>query len=207
MTTAKQDIFIYGASGHARVVIDIVEKQQLYSIKFIVDDNPQLKGQIFCGYPVLGGRREVVAENCLPEKAIVAIGDNKVRCTVGEWLEQQNVLLATAVHPSAQLGRGVYIGAGSVLMANVVVNPATSIGKNCIVNTGTTIDHDCQLEDGIHVAPGCTLCGTVHVGERSFIGAGTTVIQNITIGKMAFVAAGKTVCRDIPEGGKIIGLR
>ncbi len=205
MKKVKQDIFIYGASGHAKVVIDIVEKQQLYSIKFIVDDNQHLKGKNFFGYPVLGGRQEILKGNCLPNRAIVAIGENRARCEVGAWLEQQHIFLETAAHPSAQLGRELFVGAGSVFMANAVVNSATSIGNNCIINTGATIDHDCFLEEGVHIAPGCTLCGTVQVGFRSFIGAGSTVIQNIKIGKRVFVGAGTTVYKDVPDGANIVG--
>lgn len=207
MTAAKAEIFIYGASGHARVVIDIIEKQNLYRIQCIADDDPLLTGCNFCGYPVLGGKNEIVTDCAFPHKAVVAIGNNEARDSVGKWLKQHHILLTTAVHPSVQIGRDVHIGAGSVLMANAAVNPAAHIGDNCIVNTGATIDHDCRLEDGVHIAPGCTLCGNVHVGKKSFIGAGAVVIHNITIGENVFVAAGTTVYEDLPDFSRVVGPR
>ena len=43
----KEKIFVFGASGHAKVVIDIIEKQGLYRIAFLVDDDLSLKGTEF----------------------------------------------------------------------------------------------------------------------------------------------------------------
>ena len=48
----KEKIFVFGASGHAKVVIDVIEKQALYEIAFLVDDDLSLKGTDFFGYPV-----------------------------------------------------------------------------------------------------------------------------------------------------------
>ena len=207
MTTAKPKIFVYGASGHGQVVIDIIERENLYSIQCVADDNLLLTGSDFCGYPVLGGKKEIADSGKFPQKGIVAIGNNEARSLVYSWLKQRDIVPVTAIHPSVQLGRATQVGAGSVLMANVVVNPAVSIGENCIVNTGATIDHDCRLARDVHIAPGCTLCGSVHVGEKTFIGAGAIVIPNLRIGKNVFVAAGTTVYEDIPDFSRVVGPR
>ena len=39
----RNKIFVFGASGHAKVVIDVIERQGLYEIIFLVDDDPLLK--------------------------------------------------------------------------------------------------------------------------------------------------------------------
>ena len=45
----KEKIFVFVASGHAKVVIDIIERQELYDIAFLVDDDPALSNTVFYG--------------------------------------------------------------------------------------------------------------------------------------------------------------
>lgn len=204
--TERERIFVFGASGHAKVVIDVIERQGLYDIAFLVDDDPALKGTVLFGYPVLGGKEELTAQAGPVRRGIVAIGGNRARGAVAAWLADHGLGLVTAVHPSAQLGRGTTVGAGTVVMAGAVINSDSRIGRNVIVNTRASVDHDCVVGDGVHLAPGSTLCGTVSVGEGSFICAGSTVIPNLTLGKGVTVGAGSAVLRDLPDGVTVAGV-
>ena len=199
----KEKIFIFGASGHAKVVIDIIERQGLYEIVSLFDDDLSLKGQQIYNYPVLGGKDDLL--DCGLEHGIVAIGGNRARQAVAGWLRDKGFELITAVHPSAQLARGVKIDSGSVVMAGAIINSDSTIGQDVIINTRASIDHDCRIGDGVHIAPGTTLCGTVTVGEGTFICAGATIIPNLTIGSHVTVGAGSTVIRDVPDGVTVAG--
>jgi len=201
----KEKIFVFGASGHAKVVIDIIEKQGLYEIAFLVDDNLSLKGTDFFGFQVLGGKGDLLALADVPQKAIVAIGSNGARCKVSAWLAENSFEKVSAIHPSAQLSRGVQVGAGTVVMAGVCINADTVIGEDVIINTRASVDHDCVIGDGVHLAPGSTLCGTVSVGVQSFVCAGATIIPNLTIGQDVVVGAGATVINDVPDGVVVVG--
>lgn len=201
----KEKIFVFGASGHAKVVIDIIEKQGLYEITFLVDDDLSLKGTEFFDYPVVGGKNDLLSLAGAPRKAMVAIGSNKARCHVSAWLSERGFERVSAVHPSAELSRGVRVGAGSVVMAGVCINADTVIGEDVIVNTRASVDHDCAIGDGVHLAPGSTLCGTVSVGAGSFVCAGATVIPNLSVGKHVVVGAGATVIADVPDDVTVVG--
>jgi sugar O-acyltransferase (sialic acid O-acetyltransferase NeuD family) len=208
LSPCKQKIFVFGASGHAKVVVDVLEKQGLFEIVAIVDDNKQLKGETFYDYPVIGGKEELLQLcSCSVTKGVVAIGNNEIRCAISDWLEAHRYELISAVHPAAQIGRAVHIGAGSVVMANAVVNPSTTIGKNVIVNTGATVEHDCIIGDAVHLAPGSVVCGTVQIGKQTFLGAGSIVIQNRIIGNNVLIGAGTTVYRNIPDESRVVGVR
>lgn len=207
MSAAKEKIFVFGASGHAKVVIDVIEKQGCFEVACIVDDDKQLKGTVFCNYPVIGGREELLQEKSAPVKGIVAIGSNEIRCAISQWLEKHQYELISAVHPSSQIGRDVDIRSGTVIMANAVVNPSTTIGRYVIINTGATVDHDCMVGKGVHLAPGTVVCGSVQIGDLSFLGAGSTVIQNTVIGYKVMIGAGTTVYRDIADESKVVGVR
>ena len=203
----REKIFVFGASGHAKVVIDILEKQGLYSVACVVDDNPALKGMTISGYEIAGGKEALLANKRLYSinRGIVAIGSNVARAAVAAWLLENGFGLITAIHPSAQLSRGVEIAEGTVIMAGVVLNADVIIGRNVIVNTGATIDHDCVVGNDTHIAPGVTLCGTVQVGAGAFICSGSTIIPNLFIGNRVTVGAGSTVIRDVADGLQVIG--
>lgn len=203
MRKAKEKIFIFGASGHAKVLIDVVERQGLYEIAFLVDDADILKDSTFFGYRVIGGRSELLSRGV--EKGIVAIGNNVARRNVAAWLQDHKFELVSAIHPSVQIGRGTSIGPGTVIMAGAVINADVIIGENVIVNTKAGIDHDCSIGGGAHLAPGSVLCGTVTVGEDTFVGAGATVIANISVGRAVIVGAGATVVHDVPDNVTVVG--
>ena len=201
---AKEKLVVFGAGGHAKVVIDIIEQQGIYEIAGLLDDDPRHQGKGLFGYPVLGTRADLpalrTAQLC---HAIVTIGDNAERAAVAAHLDQLGWRFASAIHPSANIGRGVNIGRGSVVMAGCVVNADAYLGGHVIVNTGATVDHDCRIEDAVHIAPGCHLCGGVSVGSGTLLGAGTTVTPGASIGKKVVVGAGATVIRDIADETRV----
>lgn len=206
MSNREERIFVCGAGGHAKVIIDIIEQQGIYRIDCLVDRDPSLKGRKVFGYDVIGDESELlVRTNRDVRNGIVAIGSNTARLRVAGWLARHGFGLITAVHPSARISRGVELSAGSVIMAGAILNADALIGENVIINTGATVDHDCIIANGVHLAPGATLCGNVRVGEGTLVGAGATVVPNITVGGHVVVGAGATVVRDVPDGVMVIG--
>lgn len=187
-------MYLYGAGGHAKVILDILEAQG-YEVTGVVDDNPALTE--FMGKPVLHGVKEV-------SPVIISIGINGTRRKVVEKLNPTTVY-CTAIHPSAIVSPHATIEEGTVVMQGAIVQTGTQIGKHCIINTGASVDHDCMLENFVHISPHATLCGDVKVGEGTWIGAGAVVIQGIRIGKNCVIGAGSVVCKDVPDGVKAYG--
>lgn len=199
-------VFVYGASGHAKVVIDIIEQQRRYRIAGLIDDNPKLEGQEFCGYKILGGFDQLNKNSDKSYRLIVAVGENRVRKKLCKKLASLDYRFITAVHPSAQIGRSVSTGSGTMIMANVVVNPDTKVGAHAILNTGATIDHDCVIGDFVHISPGSHIAGNVVIGELSHIGIGVNIIQGVKIGENSLIGAGAVVTKDIPDNVTAVGV-
>ncbi len=181
-------VYLYGASGHAKAVLDIARKAYL-DIPFLIDDNPHVNE--LAGLPVVHS-----ADGLSP--LIVTIGDCQIRRTVVEKLGKRDYL--TVIHPDAIIADSVRFGFGTVVMAGAILNPYVEVGDHCIINTGASIDHDVKVGDFVHIAPHCTLCGGAEVGEGTWIGAGTTVIQGIHIGRDCYIGAGSVVVNDVPDG-------
>jgi sugar O-acyltransferase (sialic acid O-acetyltransferase NeuD family) len=136
----------------------------------------------------------------------VAIGNNAVRERVQVKLIEQGLNVLSLIHPSAVIGTDVEIGIGTAVMAGVVINSSTRIGKGCIINTSASLDHDNVIEDYVHISPGVNIAGTVKVGKGSWIGIGSVVSNNVNICSGCKVGAGAVVVKDITEPGTYVGI-
>lgn len=204
---AKEKLLLFGAGGHAKVVIDIIERQGTYEIAAVLDDDAKLKGRRFFGYTVQGTRANLKdLRSAGLRLAIIAIGDNARRTAIAATLARQGWHFATAIHPGASIARGAQIAPGCTIMAGCAVNADARLGAHTILNTGATVDHDCRIGRGVHIAPGCHLCGGVRVGQNSLLGAGTVVTPGVAIGSKVIVGAGSTVVRDVADGAKVSGV-
>ena len=187
-------MYLYGASGHAKVIMDILEANQI-RIDGLIDDNPEINELL--GYPVFHQCNDL-------SPLIISIGNNQIRRRIAEKLD---VEFGTAIHPSAVVSPPAKIGEGTVVMPGAVINADAVIGKHCIINTGASVDHECIIGDYVHISPHATLCGNVHVGEGSWVAAGSVVLPGVKIGKWSVIGAGSVVAKDIPDGVLAVGNR
>ncbi len=187
---------VYGAGGHARVVLD-ASIASGHNPEFIVDDRPNCS-QIY-GIPVIrpSDRRWLNLDNF---SFVVAVGCNEARERIYEsMIRKRGGLPAPIIHPTAVVSPRARIGSGSVVLAGVVVNAEAWIGDNVILNTACSVDHDCQISNHVHLCPGSRLAGGVKVGLGSLIGTGACVIPRVRIGKKVTVGAGSVVVRDLTD--------
>lgn len=188
-------MFLYGAGGHAKVIMDIL-KAEGKLVEALIDDNE--------GVDELMGVKVLHNVNCEISPLIVSIGNNRIRRSIAEKVD---AVFGMAVHPSAIVSGSARIDVGTVVMQGVIIQACVQIGSHCIINTGASIDHECVIDDFVHISPRVTLCGNVHVGEGTWIGAGTVVIPGVKIGKWTVIGAGSVVDKDIPDGVLALGNR
>jgi len=187
-------INLFGASGHAKVIMDII-KAQGDEVGRLYDDAPHCDDVY--GSPVYkAGDSEIKAP------LIISVGLNRSRKLISE---RYPVEYATAIYPSAIISRSAVIGVGTVVMQGAIIQPDARIGRHCIINTAASVDHECQVGDFVHISPHATLCGNVHVGEGAWIGAGAIVIPGVCIGRWCTVGAGSVVIKDVPAGATVVG--
>lgn len=192
-------LIIVGAGGHGKVVADIALKNG-YTDLFFVDD--RAIGDCM-GFPIIGTCSELHALNNGKTDFVLGIGNNAVR---KEIASRYDINWVTLIHPSAQIGFGVSIGIGTVVMAGAVINPCATVGEHCIINTGAIVEHDNVIENYVHISPNAALGGTVRIGANSHIGIGSTVSNNIDICSDCIIGAGAVVVRDIKTSGTYIGV-
>lgn len=221
---------VFGAGGHARSVVDVLERLGGVVVAVVGDSG---------GYAWHVDRipdDETAIERVVAEglRAVVAIG------SPGPRLAALNRLLAEAPHgrtgwpaiaphsseggaaPSARsseggvapavvaatatVAPGVELGSGTVVLEHAHIGPASRVGVGVIVNTGAIIEHDCIVGDGAHVAPGAALLGAARIGVGTFVGSGARVLPGIQLGADVTVGAGSVVTRDTPAGRTVVGV-
>lgn len=188
---------LYGASGHCKVVVDIIVASKGFVIEGIFDDNP--KFEFLFDIPVLNTKEIVSFEN---KELIITIGDNNIRKRI---VNKIHAIYRSAIHPGATVSNYSKIEEGTVVMAGAIINPAVLIGKHCIINSGAIVEHDCILEDFVHISPSASLAGEVCIGEGTQIGIGASVIQGVNIGRWVTIGAGSVIIKDVPDYAVVVG--
>ena len=187
---------IYGASGHAKVIIDVAKSNDI-NIDYIIDDNKSIKDILH--YPVVNH----IDNKVLEIETVFGIGNNSIRKKVSESFKGR--IHKALFHKSAIVSPYAKIDIGTVIMPNACVNADAVIGKHCIINTGATVEHDCVIGDFVHISPNSAVAGDVHIGEGTQIGIGASVIQGVSIGNWAVIGAGTVIINDIPDNAVVVG--
>ncbi len=202
-------VIIIGSSGHAKVIIDIIKKQAEYEV-FGLIDSYKPKGTRVNGYKVLGTEKdlpEIIITNNI-YGGIIAIGDNWTRKKLFKEITSMspNFKFITVIHPNAVIGENITIGDGTAIMAGVIINSDTTIGKQCIINTKSSVGHDGIVKDFCSIAPGVTIGGKVFINKCSAISLGASIIECVKIGKHTVIGAGSLVNKNIGDNKMAYGV-
>jgi sugar O-acyltransferase (sialic acid O-acetyltransferase NeuD family) len=196
---ADEGVAVFGAGGHAKVVIATLQASGR-KVTAIYDDDEHCRGKTVLGIPVLGPLDQACKDGV--RRAVLAIGDNAIRRQLAECFSFK---WESVVHPSAVVHPSVHLGEGSVIFAGAIVQPDAQVGPHAIVNTAATVDHDCVVEACASIGPGAHLAGNVSIGQRAAIGTGACVIPGISIGEDTIVGAGTVVIADLPASVVAVG--
>ncbi len=188
-------VYLYGAGGHGKVVLDILDTCGVAVGGFFDEDATRL----IDGYCTTPFSRHDGLQNDL---LIITIGNNSIRKSVADNI---NMGYTKAIHPSSVISKNAVIKQGSVVMPGTIINTCTQVGEHCIINSGAIIEHDCVIGSFVHIAPNATLCGGITIGEGSLIGAGSVILPGVQIGKWCVVGAGSVVLKNLPDNTRVAG--
>ena len=197
-------IYIYGASGFGREVIDLVRDIRSYSELecleniVLIDDNPNLLN--------VSGLNLIPSHDFNPEmgEVVIAIADPNIRQSIVDKLPEETVY-ATLIHPSAQIGRNTKISKGSIICAGVIVTCNIEIGIHSHLNLGTTVGHDCNIGDYFTTAPHVNISGSCSIEDNVYFGTKAATKQGVNIVSDVIVGMGANVLKSLSEPGTYVG--
>jgi len=195
-------IAVFGAGEHAKVVIEAILARSPDREIILLDDADHDFPLIF-GIAVAGGRDRLDSLKGTP--VALAIGHNKPRQSVMNWLRDQGHVIEPVIHPRAFIADSVKVGAGAFVSAGATIIAEAEVGAGAIVNTGASVDHDCVIGEAAHIAPGVHLCGWVRIGARALVGVGASICPSVSVCDDVILGAGSVVVRDIEQPGTYVG--
>lgn len=202
-------IVILGCGGHAKSIVDVIEKEGVYEIVGFIDKELK-KGYSYRGYEIIGTDDDLqqifLSGICNIAIGIGYLGDSNLRDELYERLKFIGYNMPVIIDPTAVIASDAIIDEGTIVCKRAVVNAGAKIGKMTIINTGALIEHECEVGEFSHISVGAILCGNVKIGGHCLVGAGSTVIQGIEIGSDCIVGAGSVILKNVLNGSKVHGV-
>lgn len=205
----NKPLLIIGGGGHARVLAEILIKQEKRIIGVVA---PELTAgnKLFEGIDRFLDDDEILKfrpEDVLLVNGIGSMPYESLREDIYNRFTKLGYKFATVIAESALVSHYSVLEHGVQVMNNCVVSIGCKVGENTIINTSTSIDHDCTIGAHCHLAPGTTLSGQVVIERNVHVATGTNVINNINIGHNTIVGTGANVTKSIPSNSIVYGTR
>ena len=202
---AGEAVLVYGASGHARVLIDLMRLSGEFFPVAAVDDSPT--DEEVMGVPVLGTSSLFAQLKAAGiQHAALGIGsvtNHRARAKLYDRLVAAGFNAPNLIHPRSMVEPSVTMGVGNQIFAGAVIGSAARLGDDTIINSGTVVSHDCVIASHTHLSPGAILAGSVEVGENTLVGMGVTVYLGVRIGSNVVIANGSHIMKDVPDGSVV----
>jgi sugar O-acyltransferase (sialic acid O-acetyltransferase NeuD family) len=207
--TNLQKLIVVGAGGFGPEIIWAAENMNgrfpRFDILGYCDDSAEKKGRNLYGYRVLGTPEEADRHWEVKPGFVCAIGNNLQRSKVVERVLKLGWQPVTIVDPSVvvaktvRIGRGTYVGAGSVL------SPQAQLGDHVIINHCCSIGHDSKLESFVQISPGGRVSGGCVLMNGAMLGSNAVLAPYVKVGANATVGAGSFALMEVPAGATVIG--
>lgn len=202
-----EDIILIGFGGHAKSMIDSIEKAGIYRIIGYTDIKA---GSEYHGYKWLGAD-DVLSDyyNKGIHSACIGIGymgEGRFRDKLYKFVKEIGYNLPVIIDPTAILSNAVNIGEGTYIGKGAIINSGSCIGKMCIINTGVLVEHENVIGDFSHLAVRAVLSGNVRIGSHCLVGANSTIIQGKCVGKNVKIGAGAVIIDDLPDNTTAVGV-
>ncbi|MGN8244867.1 acetyltransferase [Cellulomonas soli] len=200
-------LLLVAASGLAREVLACLRTHAIAPVLGFLDDSPARQGTLVDGVPVLGPLEAV--RDYPHAELLVCTGSGAAREQIVERLVALGVgplRYATLVHPRVEVPAGCEVGAGSIVLAGVVLTADVTIGEHVVVMPNVTLTHDCVLQDYSTVCAGVALGGSVVVGHGAYVGMNASVRQTVHVGSYATLGMGAVLLTDQPDHETWVGV-
>jgi hypothetical protein len=201
-------LVLIGGGGHASDVLQAVEAvnatRPSYHVVGILDDL-DVDPRRFAGRGVahIGPVDDVEA---LDAAYVLCLGWPWVRHAVARCIGERGQPAPPIVHPSADVGTGVELGPGSVVLGHAHLSPFVRLGAHALVSYSASVGHDTTFGDHASVMPNAAVSGGVTGGDRVLVGTGAVVREGILLGDDVRIGAGAAVVADVATGLTVVGV-
>lgn len=200
-----EHVIIVGAGGHGREVAHVLRARHEAGLAGPVllgfaDDGEVDEALLSPFAPFLGTIAHAMARH--PDATVLGgVGNGRLRRRLVDGLTPASPV----VHPSADVGSDIGLGAGTVICSHVSVTTNVTVGRHVHLSRGAAIGHDAVLGDYASVMPLAAISGGVRLDDAAFVGTGALIRQGVRVGEGAVVGMGAIVLEDVAAGVTVVG--
>ena len=138
---------------------------------------------------------ETVEEEFPPDRFEVLLGIgyskmNQVRRELFLRCKEKGYTIASFIHPTAMVSKGVKLGEGNIILECGVIQPFVTLGDGNLLWHGVEIAHNNMLGSFNTLCQNTSIAGASRVGDHCFFGNSSIVFGGIRIADYTLVAAG-----------------
>jgi sugar O-acyltransferase (sialic acid O-acetyltransferase NeuD family) len=200
----KRRLFIFGAGGHTKQVIDIFKLRKI-RIHGLFDDYKNKDETYYHDYKILDTIDNAKRYLNKYDVLFCGIGDNKIREQI--FKEFKEFTFANCISPFAIVSKSAKLGQGNYIGNFTNVMPDSIVGSHNIINDSSMIGHDAELGD-FNLVAAYVCCGAYSkIGNSNLLGINVSVNPTrIRIGNDNVIGSGTVVINDINDGNVVIGI-
>jgi len=197
----KPKIILVGGGGHCKSCIDVIESENKYTIKGVLDLPSEL-GKEVLGYTVIGNDDDIASFAKQGYSFLITVGHMgkpDLRKKLFNVIKSNGGKLPVIISAKAHVSKYSNIGSGTIIMHNAIVNADATIGENCIINSKALIEHDVVICNDCHISTNANVNGNCIVGDNCFIASNSTLKNGIEIVEGSFLGIGSVLTKSITE--------
>ena len=195
-TNTKRPLIIIGSGGQGANIASIAVDSGIIVDSFIEE---VLNKKEYLGLTVYNSFDHI--KDSKKFNFAIALGENFQRQQLFNKLLKRfpEMNFPVLKHPSASISSFASLGAGSIIMPNVVVGSKASIGRFCILGNQSCLGHDSTMSDFSSLGPGSITGGSVMIGKRCVISMRATIKQGIKIQNDTILGSSSYLNKNLPK--------
>lgn len=194
-------LLLIAASALAREALAAERALGRFARIRVLDDDSALWGSRLDGEQIVGGL-ELVREYD-DHRVLVCAGTGPTRRAIVDRLTDLGVTqdrYVRTVHPAVHIPAGCSVGAGSILLAGVVLTANVRMGNHVVVMPNVSLTYDDMVADFATICAGVALGGGVHIGSGAYIGMNSSIREGLAVGHDAVLGMGSVLLTELPAG-------
>ena len=201
-------MIIIGAKGHAKEVLDLLEKQEKSDNLFFFDNSSEeISDKLFGKFEILRSFDDVLKVFENDNRFILGIGAVKNRMKLYKIFTEMGGRAFSAISPNATIGKyNVVLGKGLNIMHHVSIFNEVTIGDGTLINSLVSIHHDSKIGEFCEISPGARILGRVTIGNYSSIGANAVILPDVIVGNNVVIGAGAVVTKNTEDNATYVGI-